>query len=195
MVSLKEAKLALGLDDTQSDKDEFVSRLINDISGLVEAYCDRQLKARDYTNEDYDGLGTEELYLNHYPVNSVTSIYDDANRDFTSSSLVDSDDYVFYDEGRVVLIAVTTTLTSTGFTMGYKNIRVSYNAGYATIPADLRMIVSEILIKKFKAYGDRTIGYTGISIGGQNISMTLGDLLPEHKMILDAKYRRKDFGR
>ena len=172
-----------------------VERIIEDVSALIEAYCGRQFKSRDYTNEDHDGNGLTLVYPNHFPIISVDSVYDDVNRAFESASLIDAADYVFYeDEGRIQLVGGSTgvALTSTGFTKGFRNIRINYTAGYAVIPFDLRMIATEILVKKYKTYENRTVGHLNVNVGNQTIGLTLSDILPEHKAILDANYRSRN---
>jgi len=177
---------------TTDDYDSLLLDLIEDVSAIIESYCGRNFTAADYT-EYQDGTGKDYFFTDEWPINTITSIYDDPDRLFASDSLVDSTYYTFYaNEGKVSLIysdAIISVNLRSLFSVGVRNIRIIYNAGYTTIPSDLKMIASEILIKKFKNIQDKRIGLTSISSAGENFSFHLNDMLPEHKMILDAKYR------
>jgi len=192
LVSLEEAKEVLNITDNSAEKDRLIERLIDRTTSLLESYCDRKFKARDYTNEEYDGDGTDYLLLDNYPVNSVDSLYDDTTRVFNSSSLVDEDNYVIYsEEGKIGVVSIT---GSPGFyaqfSEGKRNIRITYNAGYSSMPDDLKMIALEILIKKFQTYDSRRVGILSVGVHGDALTINLGDILPEHREILDRKYRR-----
>lgn len=85
-----------------------------------------------------DGSGSRDLVLPVWPVNSITSIYDDNTLDFTSSTyLVSSSDYMLLEEKYVRL---KSTAIHGRWQSGSKNIKVSYNAGYSSIPDDLKQL-------------------------------------------------------
>lgn len=94
----------------------------------VETYCNRTFADATYTAETYDGNGCDVLYLKQYPINSVTSITLD-------DETVDAADYTVEDTG---------IYYEDGWTAGRRNIAVTYNAGYTTIPADLHMVCTRL---------------------------------------------------
>jgi hypothetical protein len=195
LVTLEEVKDAL--DISKIIQDDIIVRLIDDVSSAIETFCDRQFKSRDYTNEDYDGDGSNVIYTKEYPINSISSLYDDPDRNFTSSYLIDPSNYVFYsEEGKIQLI---TTTGSSGmllgnFSRGAKNIRINYNAGYDAIPYDLRMIATEITVKKLQTYSTRNIGVNSVTTQGETMNIALNDILPEHRELLKMKYKKINFG-
>lgn len=137
------AKVKSWLNITDTNKDSLIAELIVDIQGVLESMTGRQFDAEDVV-EYYDGEGSDVLYLKRYPVNSIASLYDDIGRDFDANSLIDSDDYYFDTEtGRLALLG------GLKFTRGRGNVKVTYNGGYGTIPADLdycaKRIIAEIL--------------------------------------------------
>ena len=69
-----------------------------------------------------------ELNLKHIPVNSIASITEDGN----SLSEGNESDYVFHSNGRVERVL--------GRWSGAKpkNVTITYNAGYSTIPNDIK---------------------------------------------------------
>ena len=77
------------------------------------------------------------------------------------------------------------------FARGIRNIKISYIAGYTAIPYDLKMIASEIMTKKFKNVMDRRVGMISVGSAGETTTLHLGDMLPEHRMLLDGKYRSR----
>ena len=135
LTTLENVKAALHI--TVTDDDTLLESLINRISAAVESYCRRKFKARDYT-EKYDGDGTTVLYLKQYPVNSVTTLK-------ISGSVVDSANYVIYDEvGKIVL-------RYTYFPEGLQNIEVTYNAGYQDGSNELKTL-EQIVINEIQAH-------------------------------------------
>lgn len=190
LLKLFEAKRRLGINT--DDHDLLLIDLIEDVSSILETYCGRHFSAADYV-EYQDGTGEDYFLTDEWPINSITSIYDDPDRDFTSSSLVDPTYYTYYpEEGKVHLVATGAVIgvnLYTVFSTAKRNIKITYNAGYTNIPSELKMIASEIMMKKFKNIQDKRTGMTSIGSAGETMSFHLNDLLPDHKMILNAKYR------
>jgi|GEM_PF-1428286 len=128
---------------TTADDDTLIQKILTRTSTWIQKYCNRVFIAADYT-EYYDGDGTKELLVNQYPINSIASMYDDYDRVFGSDTAITVADLVYYPEGRIVY-------PYNSFMRGQKNIKITYNAGYATIPADLeqaciKMVASEYLV-------------------------------------------------
>jgi hypothetical protein len=190
LLKLFECKRRIGINT--DDYDLLLLDLIDDVSAIIETYCGRHFNAVDYV-EYQDGTGEEYFLTDEWPINSIASIYDDPDRVFSSSSLVDPTYYTYYaNEGKVSLVATGSIIgvnLYTIFSSGRQNIKITYNAGYSTIPSDLKMIASEIMMKKFKNIQDKRIGITSVGSAGESIGLTLNDMLPDHKMILNAKYR------
>ena len=115
---------------TTTDDDNLLAQLLAQAYDRVESECQRTFLEADYT-EYHNGDGTDTVLLDNYPVNSITSLYDDPDRQYGSDTLIDADDYVIYaDSGMVVLDGLT-------FNTGLKNIKITYNAGYSDLPDEL----------------------------------------------------------
>lgn len=191
LLTLHEAKLRMNIQDDSHDM--LFNTLIADVSSIIEGYCGRTLTDGTYV-EYKDGGGNQEILTDEWPIISITSIYDDVDREYPDISLIDSDDYTFYpNEGKIVLMSSTIIGRNfrTVFYNGKRNVKITYVAGYTTIPGDIKIIASEILMKKFKNIIDRRIGISSISSSGENFSIALSDLLPDHKMILNGRYRHR----
>ena len=119
--------------------------------------------------------------LRHYPINSVSSLAED-------EAAVDSDDYVFYENGIIKLKAGF-------FSNGIQNIEISYNAGYAAdnIPATITEASLEIAVLLYKGSdaGEGRLGKASISQGQgggtlsfiNQLSGPLQEALRNHKRI------------
>lgn len=135
LTSLSSVKQHLNKSNTTNDS--YLEMLISTASGDIEAYCHRNLRVRDYGNNGigadyYNGDGSGRLFVNHFPIVSVTSLYDDLNRDFTSTYLKASTDYVIWrDEGMIQLL--TDAVLGSSFSLGIQNVKLIYTAGYGEV--------------------------------------------------------------
>ena len=145
LVSLSALIVFLGIATGDTDYDEMCEQSIDGASWYLNSETGRKLKARNLT-EYYDGDGTAKLMLEQRPINAMSSIYSDPVRAFGSTTLVDSDDYELYgDEGYVVF-------TSTSIDVGHRVLKATYNAGYATIPYDLKQACIELAALWYENY-------------------------------------------
>lgn len=101
-------------------EDTLIENLINRATDFLEKkVLFRGIKARSYT-ETYDGEGTAELFLNNYPVTSVTNVSIDG-------TVLNSTDYeVSKDTGIIRFYGL--------FPEGSSNVTVTYTAGYDPVP-------------------------------------------------------------
>jgi len=118
---------------TTTDNDAFFETLRTAITALVENFIGHTVITRSYT-EFYNGMSQHRLLLYHYPVYleldsdsnpSNITLYDDTERKWTSSSLIDPTDYwVEPDCGTITLYD-----DEWRFSTGVGCIKVSYWAG------------------------------------------------------------------
>jgi hypothetical protein len=135
--------------DLYDDQEAYASLLINGASRLANNYARRHLAARDYT-ETYDGTGVERLILREFPINSVSSVRIDGDRNFGADTEVT--DYIVYEEeGELWRTA--------GVWPDYrKGIQVQYNAGLDPVPEDLKIAVLEVVAFNWKRFQSKAIG-------------------------------------
>ena len=110
-----------------SNDEDLLIELINEVSLYILSYCARDsFKYKTVSNEIHDGYGDDYLYTDYVPIISITSLYDDVNRNFDSSTLVDSSYYEIKnaDTGLVRLYSYT-------FSKAKSSIQISYIAGYS----------------------------------------------------------------
>ena len=128
LTTISKVKTYLGI--SGSADDALLETLIDASSAAIKKFCQSDIVAADYT-EYHDGAGGRCLVLRQRPINSIESIYDDLDRKYGSDTLIDEDDYTYKSESGLVIY------TGGKFQDGVKNVKVVYNAGYATVPDDV----------------------------------------------------------
>ena len=73
IISINELQIYLGKIIAGTDSEDKYNFLILSVQDLAESICYRKFDATDYT-EVQDGTGTSEIYLDQYPINSITSV-------------------------------------------------------------------------------------------------------------------------
>jgi hypothetical protein len=137
--------------------EDTANTLINFASDRIKLFLGRELKETTYTNEVYSGNGRQRLYLRNYPIILVTSVVEwDTYNDVLFYTLVANQDYLIYgDRGYIYLRG--------GWTQGNLNYKISYKAGYATIPYDVKVACIMVAVDIYDRKG--LTGMKGESIG------------------------------
>lgn len=172
---------------TDASKDTLLTNLITRCSVALDRYCGReQLKSKQYT-EYRDGDGTDTLLMDERPIISVTYLYDDTGRVYASESLIDSDDFIVYGkEGMIKLDG--DTINYGAFSVGKQNLKIVYDAGYATIPADAELACLIYCGHIFNKAG--TEGHTSLSLGGLSKSFDTRAIPDEVKALVEPFRKR-----
>lgn len=71
IITLKEAKIWLGIDVTDNSEDDVINAILTPVDKWVKEYCQRDFESTSYTKELYDGKGEVYLFLKQYPIISV----------------------------------------------------------------------------------------------------------------------------
>ena len=110
-----------------SDYKSMFINLANASSRFVMNFCKRKsFKYKTVVDEKHDGGDSEKLLTDYFPLISVTSLYDDVQRDFDESTLVDADNYDISDNDAGIIRRYDQR-----FTGGRANVKISYVAGYS----------------------------------------------------------------
>lgn len=177
-------KELLGIQSAITAYDAVIDTLVAAVDGLVEDYCDRHFADTTYT-EYHDGVHNQrQILVRNYPIISVTSIHDDAAREYGSATLISSDDYTFEtgdDADGIVYLDLS-------LSRGQRNIKVVYRAGYASgsIPKPLSRAADLLCASIYNRR--KGAGRTSESLGNLSYSAApevWGDALP-----FLTKYRR-----
>jgi hypothetical protein len=126
MITLKECKTWLHIDDTNTDSDTMLNYMIDWVTKFIETYINKQVITRPYT-EFQDGDKQRNMLTRFYPIYSIESLHDDPDHDYGNNELIAVDDYrIYYDHGEVKL-----TDDEYAFFKGQQNIKVVYRAGFS----------------------------------------------------------------
>ncbi len=177
LVTWATVKDQLNLEDSEQTRAELV---INAASETANRYAQRTLGAADYT-EDIDGTGTRSVFVAQFPVNSLTAVYLDSDRAFGSDTEVT--DYVLYsDIGKL-------TRPEAYWTKGVQNVRVEYNAGYASVPAEIQLAVLEVVAYNWRRIASQSIGVRSMS--GEGVQTEFELTVPTNAQRVFESYRRR----
>lgn len=193
LTTVADVKESLGIPSGDTSKDNLIKRKINYATAVIESFCalsaDHHFKQTTYTNEEYDGNGSNQLILRMRPVTEITSfqLRDSSNSDGSFSN-VESELY-FNDLSAGIIEGNVNSV------WGWNRYRVTYVAGYETIPADLAEAAvtlacyyvensaSGTAVKK-KQEGQRSIEYFDSQGGGDGSvvdQLGLDDVLGRYK--------------
>lgn len=131
LTSVADVKESLGIASSDSTYNNLITRKINQATIAIERYCGRRFLSTVYTDEEYDSTQTNQLILRQRPVSLLTSIgVRDSGLNNGSFETIDSQMY-FLDSNAGVL---DLNFNARG---SWNRWRVTYTAGYTTIPEDL----------------------------------------------------------
>ena len=174
LTTLNHTKITLGISLSTHTDDALLIHLINNVTTHIETYCSRRFASTVYTSERYDGNSCDKIFLRQYPIISVSAL---TLNNQTVSEATDYDDYDgYWIEPVVKGIKLTGCLYRVDkWDIGWQNIKISYTAGFATIPSDLDMACQLVIRSLYNLYINSG-GKKSESIG--KYSYTYEDLSP-----------------
>ncbi len=167
LVSLADLKSFLGITDTT--KDFTLTMYINGISDYIQGNGGTVL-AKDYT-EKYQGNGTQNLILKHRLINSVATLKS-FDTEITGYEIL-SGPGMLYRDGGWGISGSSAPMMSDRVNWPSKSIEITYNAGYATVPSDLLMLVMALIKNQYEYDTKIESGLKSYSIG--DVQMSWGD--------------------
>lgn len=178
LTTLAAIKAFLNIPASNTTQDDWLTALQEAAEQTIKSYCNRDFESATYT-EYYTGTGLRTFTLRQTPVSSITSLYLDQSGNFglnpdgsfaATSLLVQGTDYVLdlnpssgrSDTGIVFRINTVWPRFYREYYIGRMagrlyssegNIKVTYQAGYTSIPADIQYAVAYLT-----SYMRRNIG-------------------------------------
>ena len=161
LITVAEYKAYAGISSTNQDIE--LATTVQKVSGLVKNICRRTFV--DYVDEykvDTFSGGAPRILLPETPVLTVSSVQFSNDYGKTYTKLVEYEDYVV-DRDRDAVEIIASSL------LEYKKVnafKVTYSAGYETIPEDLKLAIFDLVtyymrndaaIKSTKAIGSNTV--------------------------------------
>lgn len=182
-VTLSDCKYYLSIKSATTTYDDLLNFLITKASKYIETYVGRNIEATDYI-QLYSGDGENDLILDNYPVNSVSVLsvgVDFDDKKYTTP--LDATSFLIQKDPGILI------QHSSVFPIGRYNIYCSYNAGYTSVPEDLKMICLDLIAKKYNDIEKGRFGISVKNIMNENINFIIYDLSKENQTIL-KKYRK-----
>lgn len=134
LVTVSELKELLSI--AHAEDDALLTTIVDAASKWFESQVGRTITATDYV-EIQDGQGGTSIVPSHYPVISIA----------TSGLVIDGTVVTLstgYGVAGYYLSGDVIKLRSQYVTSGSGNVSISYRAGYATVPSDVKQAVLEI---------------------------------------------------
>ena len=151
IIDIADLELFLDKEITGTDDEALYTFLIDAAQAEADSVCYRTLESASYT-EAYDGTGTDEIYLNNYPVTVMTKVEYGTPFDLASNPRdeIETTEYVLDDDlGSLTFLfcsAEKRQMFSVQFTAGYTS---------DTAPDDLKVILMTMVEEqKVTSYGD-----------------------------------------
>lgn len=125
LTTVARVKSFLGI--SVADHDAVLEMLVNVVSDFVELYCDRVIRKTAYTNEVYDGTGSNKMLLKNFPVISTeTFTFGQRDTDLNDNSWTNRDSEEYHVDWDTGIVDWLTNM----FRDIPRHYRFTYTAGY-----------------------------------------------------------------
>ena len=194
LVTLREYKDFAGL--TGVGEDAKLNVIIPSISQAVKTYCGTSIVDYYSTNKvEYFDITNHETYqimVDESPLVSVSEVQERDSQSGTYTTLISensdsSGKYEYVIDTERDLIIRTTATGDKYFPSGRKAVKVTYRAGYASTPADLKLACFDLVKYYLKDERKQSLNIAGAQIRNP-VSTSIKDNIdfPDHiKRILD----------
>jgi len=193
IVTLAQVKEYLGLKDEYDSLDTVLDTAstgwIDLASKAIEEYLGTKVYSQSVTAY-LNGSGGMSQDVPMSPIVSITSIQYRTTFNGTWTDLFTSSDY-YYTDPLTDPFRITGYVDS--FPSGERNIKIIYNCGWSTIPAEIQQVCLEMIAMKWKESkkGQDQLGKSSVTSSGPGVSgsTSFSDMTPRWMKILD-RYRR-----
>jgi len=149
LVSVDDAKVALGIEAGDTSQDDALAVQINAVSMAINNYCDRIFAVQTYRDQLRDACGSygEPLVTRQYPIvvaDEVSLLVSEGGSPL-DPALIE----VFAETGQIFRLDATALPIAWGAAL----VAVDYTAGFVTIPADVQAACLEWLTLRWHAVG------------------------------------------
>lgn len=182
LTTVADVKSASGIGAGTSNSDAVLARLVTAVSSFIVEDTDRSFGAVLTVNEIRNGNGQSELFLAEAPIVSITSLT--VNTTPIAAQAADG------KPGYFIVTPSVLALYGYTFSRGKRNVRITYTAGYAAVPAEVAQACIEIVIAAYRrCTRGPEITSENVPASGANFSFSQKDVSPWAATVLD-KYRK-----
>jgi hypothetical protein len=134
LTTLADIKVFLGIEPSDTSQDALITMFKDSIEETIINYCDTDFTIQTVVNERVDGLRSDVITPDNYPITDVDAVYFDVEVDGTGGWLLDASREYDWDDGAIYLRGNQTPFARRG-------VRIDYKWGYASVPANVKMCV------------------------------------------------------
>ncbi len=155
--TLAKVKLDAKITDVVADRDAVINNMIAGVTRRMQDWMQRDIVPGTTVDEKIDGFGFDEISTRNWPITNITALTEEglALVEDTDFELTDNDQ----DDGTIIRISGTATL---GWVRGRRNIVVTYDHGYASVPESLCEAATALVIAKFFETRQSGQGWRGL---------------------------------
>ena len=180
LITWAEVKNLLSIEDEHQAVTELI---ISSASLQAQRIMGRKISLQAI-DEVIHGTGQQSILLKEYPIKSVTALYIDLSFQFGEETLIDSTGYwVVLELGQIDLFWRAFPVKSCG-----RTVRVQYEAGYETVPADITQAILETIKWNFNRLVFDGIGVRNEKVDGVSTSFEIR--IPTNAREIFEGYRR-----
>ena len=188
LITVEEYKESEGIEKPKDDLR--LNYLIPSVSQLVKTYCGNSFvdyystNKVDTINIDWD---THIVQLTESPVNTIVSVEERDTYEDSYNTLTTTAHEYYLDTATDSVIRTTGGSSYKNWRRGPGAVRITYTAGYASIPVDLRLAVTDLVTYYLKDEHKERRTIAGASIQNQaSTSQRNNVAFPDHiKRVLD----------
>ena len=188
LITVEEYKESEGIEKPKDDLR--LNYLIPSVSQLVKTYCGNSFvdyystNKIDTINIDWD---THIVQLTESPVNTIVSVEERDTYEDSYNTLTTTAHEYYLDTATDSVIRTTGGSSYKNWRRGPGAVRITYTAGYASIPVDLRLAVTDLVTYYLKDEHKERRTIAGASIQNQaSTSQRNNVAFPDHiKRVLD----------
>lgn len=190
LVTIDEFKTYKSINNTEQD--ELIEQLIVSVSVFIKEYCGKTFV--DFANVDkiefFDSVDVTEIFVDEYPILSITSLEysTDGGATYVSPALVEFTNYFVNFETGKITAKTTFDLNSSTIGPGIsdRSGRVTYKGGYLKVPKDISQAAMDLIEYYREAEYTPRKDFSGFKV--ENLGFRAGSSvsLPSHiKRILE----------
>ena len=185
------ANVKTALDISGTAQDDRIDALLAQVTDDIQSYCDRTFALGSGLTEypEVRGYPLHSVQLDRFPVVSVTSLHfsNEWPRVYDSTTLLtEGTDFVVDEDSGLVRFVCSKYPTG----LAARAVKVVYDGGYSTIPADLERAAIELIAVKLAKGANQSYHVTSRAAGDGSISgIRFDDWTDAMRRVCD-RYRR-----
>jgi len=159
--TLAHVKVDLKETGVDADRDIILNQLIEGVTRQMQSWMGRDIVQGTMTDEKIDGPVGDSIFTQEFPILEITSLEE------SDTALVEDTDFesVGTDQkaGRIVRLAGT---SAANWLRGRRNIKLTYDHGFAVVPEDLVTAATALVAAKWFETTQSTKAWRGLASKG-----------------------------